>query len=124
MLYSKRNKVKTVKLTTVIGNYVRKRIICTLKHDAEQNIATQYGVVPTNELQRRNIGIFVECYLLECSDEEVLDYIEMFFESRNCNCQKKSVVSVNSIFREESVGYYFTEFHSDIGVYPKAIKVE
>lgn len=161
-LFSQRHNKQDISYT--IPMLVRNRIILSLRgaledHFTDQGRTSFSGILNDlyRQLPERYGGFHVhdetirqiqfpssETYVLghfgDCRDEEVLDFLEMFFRSDSYCSGNKGVEIVNGILREEGIGYSFSPYiatYSPVGegrvyqarspisvTYPEAIKVD
>src|SRR5262245_13749530 len=124
MLFSKRNKAEPARLTYEITDRARARILYTIpdllaRHpglpsadlclaDLAHKIGQEYGY-PARPVDRQfEAGPPAAVHFLWCDDEKALDFIELIFRHPRYRAEQNDVDRINTILREEGIGYEFT----------------
>jgi hypothetical protein len=144
-LFSRRNDPIPDRYHYDITERVRNRLVATLKKcveasgrrdfmgvlgDVENLLHVNVGALakPPNRLIPQSEAIFYHFY--ECSDEEVIDFLILCFQTRGYCGGPPTVDAINEVLREENIGYELTDFqeiptqHGHRIVTPTAIKKE
>lgn len=125
-LFSRRNDPVPDRYSYEIPELVRRRLLITLRvkaeatgrlalrrilHEVEEKLLMKLGALkqPKNRLISPDDAI-VE-HLCCCDDEEVLDFLEICFQTRGYCGGQPTLDAINDVLREENIGYELTDFH-------------
>lgn len=165
MIFTKRTKPPKPLFTHTFPDKVRCRLIATLAavcknsqywapganleavlYELQPRLLEEYGGYRTSTKHSLPVNPAPDeialHHFLSCTDEEVLDFLELLFHCWEYRCGNRGVQAVNDVLREEAIGYEFTDYLETIGaekvtrsngipgnypvhrVYPVAIKKE
>ena len=135
-IYSKRHRPPPTELYYDFPEQVRRRLLSTLgdivnggseyeigsPHEFDgllskvrSRLLSEYGYLcrPSYEALRRSRIDILE-HFFSCEDEQVLDFIEVCFQYGNRSLRKTGVSAVNSILRDENIGFELTPWDSSL----------
>jgi hypothetical protein len=144
--FSRRNKPKPDALSYKILKTTRNRLLYSLAQvvrnsggtlEGMMEYAGEQALIAYGDLRIRSstLSTAAERHFYLCSDEEVLDFLEWVFQPRYYTARQAGVDAVNTVFREDGIGYEFSPYianevpipgtHGGYGIeiqYPKPIK--
>lgn len=124
VLFSRTKKTKPDTLRYSFAENVRTRILLAFKHlsesdhspngsfeslldDLQGTLAREYGGLVQSE-HHSGMQPILE-HFINCSDAQVVDFIQMAFRSCYYRAEQTGVDEINRILREEAIGYEFTD---------------
>lgn len=131
-LFSRRNNAEQVIYSYRIPEMVRRRLFHTLRQtldtsdnqhlsldhvfeEMSEKILQRYGGFKSSgfEAARRSDDPVVE-HFFYCTDEELMDFLQMLFETRWCGGGQATVEALNRVLEEENIGFELTPYSETI----------
>jgi hypothetical protein len=132
-IFSKRNQAPANTLSETVSPIARKRIMHTLAQlcqrpespggsyatasfptileDVAQRCFREYGNIECKSGEATDIAEAAHVHFKNCDDSKAIDFLEMLFQSEHSMpINRFSVDEVNTILREEGIGYEFTRY--------------